>query len=57
MAKSFIKSKSDANTAGPKFRTPDHFKSSIFGSGKFNNVFGKGKKFSNTSFKTQHKGG
>jgi hypothetical protein len=57
MTKTFIKSKSDPSAAGPQYRTPDHFKSSIFGQGKFNPNFGKGQRFSKTSFKTQHKGG
>ncbi len=56
MTKTFIKSKSDPNAAGPKFRTPDHFKGSVFSSGKFNPGF-KTQRFAKSSFKTQHKGG
>src|SRR4030065_653709 len=34
--KTFIKSKSSPNTVGPGYRTPDHFKGSVFSGGKIN---------------------
>lgn len=53
--KSYIKSKSLPNAAGPKFRTSDHFKGSIFSGGK--SKFGSPQvKFNPAQFKTQHKG-
>lgn len=56
MANKFIKSKSGKNSAGPGFRTSDHFKASIFGGGKLK--FGSPQmKFNPSQFKTQHKGG
>lgn len=57
MPKTFIKSKSTPNNTELKFRTPDHFKGSIFSAGKFNSGIGKGQRFLKVSFKTQHKGG
>jgi len=57
MVKTYIKAKAEKNAAGPKFGTPDHFKGSIFGPGKLKPSFGKNQRFSNTSFRTQHKGG
>ena len=56
MAKKFIKSKTTPNDE-PKYRTPDHFKGSVFTGIKFNRGFDKGQRFANTSFRTQHKGG
>jgi len=56
MVKKFIKSKSEPDTGDTKYRTPDHFKGSIFGSGKFNKFQGKNQRFSHTTFRTQHKG-
>ncbi|KKQ75591.1 MAG: hypothetical protein US95_C0001G0022 [Candidatus Woesebacteria bacterium GW2011_GWB1_38_5] len=37
--------------------TPSIPNTSIFGAGKFNPQLGKSQRFSNTSFRTQHKGG
>ena len=56
MAKGSKKSKSEANSSGVKYRTADHFKASIFGKSKFNPGKGKGQGFTNTPFRTQHKG-
>jgi len=54
--KTYIKSKSAHNAAGPGYRTPDHFKGSIFSGGgsKFSNPTKL--KFNPGQFKTQHKG-
>ena len=60
--KSYIKSKSAPNAAGPGFRTSDHFRGSKFSGGgsKFSggNVNSKPPqiKFNPAQFKTQHKG-
>jgi hypothetical protein len=55
--KSYIKSKSAPNAAGLGYRTPDHFKGSIFsGGGKVHSNL-KAAKFNPTQFRTQHKGG
>jgi len=51
--KTFIKKKSAPNSAGPKYRTPDFFKGSKFGSGKQNRM---NQKFNLGQFKIQHKG-
>ena len=50
---SYQKAKDKANSPGPKYRTPDHFKGSQFGGKKPNNQV----KFNPSQFKTQHKGG
>jgi len=55
MAKTFIKSKSQPNATGPGFRTPDHFKGSIFSGGK-SRFSSPQPKFNPAQFKTQHKG-
>ena len=53
--KTFSKSKSGPNQAGPGFRTSDHFKGSVFSGGK--SRYGTPKmKFNPAQFKTQHKG-
>ncbi|OGM13669.1 hypothetical protein A3A76_02770 [Candidatus Woesebacteria bacterium RIFCSPLOWO2_01_FULL_39_23] len=61
--KTFIKSKSAPNAAGPKYRTPSHFKGSlprrqagIFSGGKINSKM-NASKFNPSQFRTQHKGG
>ncbi len=55
MAKKFIKSKSTPNSAGPGYRTPDHFKGSVFSGGK--SKFSSPQiKFNPGQFKIQHKG-
>ena len=54
--KTFIKSKSSPNTVGPGYRTPDHFKGSVFSGGKINPKM-KAQKFNQSQFHTQHKGG
>ena len=58
--KKYIKSKSstkDPNASGPKYRTPDHFKGSIFGGGKSRKPTQSAKAgFNPAQFKTQHKG-
>lgn len=51
--KTFIKSKSGPNAAGPKYRTPDFFKGSRFSGGKTNPPQVK---FNPSQFRTQHKG-
>ena len=63
--KTFIKSKSAPNAAGPKYRTPDHFtpryrsgdagKGSLFSGGK-SKFSTPQQKFNPAQFKTQHKG-
>ena len=59
MAKTFIKSKSGPNQAGPGYRTPDHFKGSLTAQAS---RFSGSKpptpvlKFNPAQFKTQHKG-
>lgn len=54
MSKKYIKKKSGPNQAGPKYRTPDHFKGSKFsGGGKANK---DRPKFNPAQFKVQHKG-
>jgi len=58
MTKKFIKSKSVAggpNASGPKYRTPDHFKASIFSGGNTKNTPPR-VKFNPAQFKVQHKG-
>jgi hypothetical protein len=58
MPKNFIKSKSVAggpNASGPKYRTPDHFKVSVFGGSKAK-VTPPRVKFNPAQFKVQHKG-
>jgi len=55
--KTFIKKKSGPNAAGPKFRTSDHFKGSIFGAGASRFSKGPQLKFKPSQFRTQHKGG
>lgn len=62
MAKSYQKKKTGTNAAGPKYRTPDHFKGSIFS--RNNSVQSGNKqinpknqtKFIPGQFKVQHKG-
>ena len=62
--KKYTKSKSGPNQTGPKYRTPDHFKGSIFSGGsKFSGGPTSGAKqntpqvkFNPAQFKTQHKG-
>lgn len=51
--KSYIKSKTGANQAGPGFRTSDHFRGSRFSGGKSPSPR---LKFNPAQFKTQHKG-
>ena len=53
--KTFIKSKSLPNAAGPKYRTPDHFKGSLFSGGK-SKFSTPQQKFNPSQFRTQHKG-
>lgn len=53
--KHFIKSKSKPNAAGPGFRTPDHFKGSVFSGGQ-SKAATPLLKFNPAQFKTQHKG-
>ena len=56
--KKFIKSKSSVsgpNASGPKYRTSDHFKGSVFSSGKSSNSPPR-VKFNPAQFKVQHKG-
>ena len=55
MAKTFIKSKSKPNAAGPGYRTPDHFKGSVFSGGQ-SKIPTPVLKFNPAQFKTQHKG-
>ncbi len=59
--KKYIKSKSSStkpNASGPKYRTPDHFKGSLFGSNKKNlkKTHSTNAHFNPAQFKTQHKG-
>lgn len=58
--KKYIKSKSKKvgkNASGPKYRTPDHFKGSLFSKNKGNIPSSNQKKgFNPAQFKTQHKG-
>jgi len=61
--KSYQKGKSGTNQAGPKYRTPDHFKGSIFSGGESKFSVGSTSKanipqvkFNPAQFKTQHKG-
>lgn len=63
MTKTFNKSKAGKNAAGPKYRTPDHFKGSKFSDGGGSNFGSQGKVhqsnqagFNPGQFKTQHKG-
>jgi hypothetical protein len=62
MTKKYSKSKTGPNQAGPKYRTPDHFKGSVFSAGSKFSGDDKGKKnipqvkFNPAQFKTQHKG-
>jgi hypothetical protein len=59
MPKTYIKSKSGPNSAGPGFRTPDHFKGATQASSKFSGgkaALGPNLKFNPAQFKTQHKG-
>ncbi len=57
--KKYIKSKANPNAVGPGYRTPDHFKGSIFSGTK--SIFSKRQtyspKFNPSQFRTQHKGG
>lgn len=58
MTKKFMKLKSttkDPNAAGPKYRTPDHFKGSVFSGGK-PRISPPRVKFNPAQFKVQHKG-
>ncbi len=51
-------SKTKAGNLGPKYRTPDHFKGSIFSGGGPSKVSkGPQLKFNPAQFRTQHKGG
>jgi len=50
--KTFIKSKSGPNAAGPKYRTSDYFKGEKFAAAKPPQA-----KFNPSQFRTQHKGG
>ncbi|OGM02884.1 hypothetical protein A2115_00130 [Candidatus Woesebacteria bacterium GWA1_41_8] len=60
--KNYSKKKDGTNAAGPKYRTPDHFRAENFGGGsKFSggkaaNFSKPGLKFNPAQFKTQHKG-
>ena len=54
--KSFSKSKTGPNQAGPGFRTSDHFKGSVFSGGKSRFGTPPRVKFNPSQFKTQHKG-
>ena len=62
MTKSYQKGKSEPNSTGPKYRTPDHFRAenfgrkSIFGGGKTNKLGSSQPKFNPGQFKIQHKG-
>lgn len=61
MVKTYIKSKSAPNATGPKYRTPDHFKSrSRFGKSSREDIGSKKAnpqpKFNPAQFKVQHKG-
>ncbi len=53
--KGFIKKKSGPNQAGPGYRTPDHFKGSIFGGDK-SKFASPQSKFNPAQFRVQHKG-